>query len=201
MTGAEWLACTDPQPMLNFLQGSNPLRAESPVPPLSARKLRLFACACDTNQGSNRRSWWMEAMESAIDDPTLPVPRVVRAYFADPVRWVRSYFVGGWPCEQSTVQAALLRDLVGNPFRPVPCLDGHAPTGICQNSAILAWKDGTVVRMARTIYDNHFFEDMPILADALEESGCTNADVLNHCRGPGPHARGCWVVDLLLGKS
>jgi hypothetical protein len=45
------------------------------------------------------------------------------------------------------------------------------------------------------------FDRLPVLADALEEAGCTNADILDHLRGPGPHARGCWAVDLLLGKS
>jgi len=70
--------------------------------------------------------------------------------------------------------------------------------------AWLAWKNGTIVNLARPIYD----EDVPygcldasrleILADALEEAGCTNADILAHCRSPGPHLRGCWVVDLVL---
>jgi hypothetical protein len=55
--------------------------------------------------------------------------------------------------------------------------------------------------MAQVIYDERKFEDLPFLADALEEAGCDNADILNHCRGPGPHVRGCWVVDLLLGKE
>ena len=50
-------------------------------------------------------------------------------------------------------------------------------------------------------YDDRAFHDMPILADALEDAGCTNADLLDHCRGPGPHVRGCWAVDLLVGKS
>jgi hypothetical protein len=51
------------------------------------------------------------------------------------------------------------------------------------------------------IYDDRRFQDLPILVDALEEAGCANVDILGHCRGPGPHARGCWVVDLILGKE
>jgi hypothetical protein len=58
-----------------------------------------------------------------------------------------------------------------------------------------------VTALAQSIYDQRRFADMPILADALAEAGCTNADVLNHCRQPGEHVRGCWVVDLLLGKE
>ncbi len=58
-----------------------------------------------------------------------------------------------------------------------------------------------VPKIAGTIYDERSFHDMPILADALEEAGCANTDILGHCRGDGPHVRGCWVVDLILGKQ
>jgi hypothetical protein len=65
----------------------------------------------------------------------------------------------------------------------------------------LAWNDGTVVKLTQSIYECPRFDDLPILADALEEAGCDNADILAHLRGPGPHVRGCWVVDLLLNKE
>jgi hypothetical protein len=65
----------------------------------------------------------------------------------------------------------------------------------------LTWKHGTVPKLAQTIYDDRRFDLLPILADALQEAGCTNADILLHCHSPGPHVRGCWVVDLLLGKA
>jgi len=51
------------------------------------------------------------------------------------------------------------------------------------------------------IYSDKTFDQMPILADALEEAGCTSPNILNHCRQPGEHVRGCWVVDLILGKQ
>ena len=60
---------------------------------------------------------------------------------------------------------------------------------------------GTVVQLAQVIHNDRAFDRLPILADALEDAGCTDPDTLAHCRGPGPHVRGCWVVDLLLGKS
>jgi hypothetical protein len=63
------------------------------------------------------------------------------------------------------------------------------------------WNDSLVVRMAEAINEQRRFEDMPILADSLEDAGCDNADILAHCRGSGPHVRGCWVLDLLLGKT
>ncbi len=72
----------------------------------------------------------------------------------------------------------------------------------CDNCRrILAWNEGTVPRMAQTIYEERRFEDMPILADALEEAGCTNAVVLSHARNPSPHSKGCWVVDLCRGVA
>jgi hypothetical protein len=84
-------------------------------------------------------------------------------------------------------QAALLRDLVGNPFRPV--------------AASPSWLTAGVRSLARAIYQDRTFDLLPLLADALEEAGCTNAAILNHCRNPGEHVRGCWAVDLVLGKS
>jgi hypothetical protein len=86
--------------------------------------------------------------------------------------------------------AELLRDLFGNPFRPPPAAE---PGWAMANQAVVA-------RMAQAIYDDHRFGELPALADALEEAGCADAAILAHCRGGGEHARGCWVVDLLLGK-
>jgi hypothetical protein len=64
-----------------------------------------------------------------------------------------------------------------------------------------SWLTGNVVGVAQAIYTDRAFDRLPILADALEDAGCDNADILNHCRHPGEHVRGCWVVDLLLGKE
>ena len=96
----------------------------------------------------------------------------------------------GWAAtvrSEEGIQADLLRDIFGNPFRSVT-LD-------------LAFLAPKVVSLTQTIYDEREFDKMHSLAVALEASGCDNADVLNHCRGPGPHVRGCWVVDSILGKS
>jgi hypothetical protein len=81
----------------------------------------------------------------------------------------------------------LVFDVVGNPFAPV----AFDP----------AWRTSTAVGVANQIYDSRDFGAMPILADALQDAGCDNEDVLNHCRDAGPHARGCWVVDGVLGKA
>jgi hypothetical protein len=63
------------------------------------------------------------------------------------------------------------------------------------------WCSADVVGIAQSIYDERAFDRLPILADALEDAGCDNADILNHCRSGGEHVRGCWVVDLVLGKE
>lgn len=84
-------------------------------------------------------------------------------------------------------QVVLAREIFGNPFRPV----AFDPT----------WRTADTLGIAARMYESRDFAAMPILADALEEAGCTNADVLLHCREPGVHVRGCWVVDLVLGKG
>jgi hypothetical protein len=90
--------------------------------------------------------------------------------------------------------AQLFREVVGNPFRPIT-ID---PT----------WLTSDVRLLAQAAYDERALRSghldnarLAILADALEDAGCTDWDILDHCRGPGPHVRGCWVVDLILGKQ
>ena len=97
-----------------------------------------------------------------------------------------------WTAEQHRrSQCRAVRDIYPNPFRQPPRLD----------ASCLAWNSGTVSKLATAIYDERAFGRMPILADALEDAGCADADILGHCRGGGEHVRGCWVVDLLLGKD
>jgi hypothetical protein len=73
---------------------------------------------------------------------------------------------------------------------------------VALNPVWLSWHGGLLVSMARQMYDSRDFSDLPVLADALEEAGCANQEMLSHCRQQGGvHVRGCWVVDLLLGKE
>jgi hypothetical protein len=65
----------------------------------------------------------------------------------------------------------------------------------------LTREGGQAVRIARAIYDERRWGDLPVLADALEEAGCTDREILDHCRRPGEHGPGCWVIDLLLGEA
>jgi hypothetical protein len=87
-----------------------------------------------------------------------------------------------WAAERRQ-QCDLMRCIFGNPFRPVVVNP--------------AWLTPTVVQLARGIYEGRAFDGMPPLADALQDAGCQDEEVLRHCLGPGPHARGCWVLDLL----
>jgi hypothetical protein len=96
--------------------------------------------------------------------------------------------------DERVAHCSLIRDIFGNPFRPV--------------SFVPAWLTPTVLKLAQAAYDNRLLPSglldntrLAVLADALEEAGCDNQDILSHLRGPGPHVRGCWAVDLLLGKK
>jgi hypothetical protein len=88
-------------------------------------------------------------------------------------------------------QRALIHDVFGNPFRLIPEVD----------NAWLTWNHGIIDKMARVIYDERAFDRMPVLADALEDAGCADAEILGHCRQASPHTRGCWLIDLLTGKG
>lgn len=91
---------------------------------------------------------------------------------------------------ERVAQTDLLRCVFGNPFQSAKIV-----------TRWIAWNNRTVCRLAEEIYQKKDFDCLPILADALEDAGCDKADILLHCRGPGPHVRGCWVVDLLLCKT
>lgn len=91
--------------------------------------------------------------------------------------------------EEDAAQATSLRDIVGDRSRKVSF-----------DPARLAWGDRLVERLAEGIHGERAFDRMPILGDALEDAGCTDEAILAHCRGAGPHARGCWVIDLVLGR-
>jgi hypothetical protein len=116
-----------------------------------------------------------KAFSAAFASTTYPVP-------------LAGYRIGDR--DGNAIVCDLFRCVFGNPYRPVSV-----------ETSWLKWNDGTVPMLARTIYDERAFDRLPILADALQDAGCDNADILSHCRGPGPHVRGCWVLDLMLGKG
>jgi hypothetical protein len=217
VTEAEWLACDDLGRLLHFAHGQ-----------ISSRKHRLFACACYRRKwkyvSDERCHEAVEITEAFADDEdrigdfdrVCDTARLARnewfskqgsqgrmVHLATAASWLTSqrpsglnvaYHLAPIPVDsararraETTEQVHLLRDIFGNPFRPV----AFDPT----------WRTEAVVGLARGAYEDRAFDRLPVLADALEDAGCADAAVLAHCRGPGPHVRGCWVVDLILGKA
>jgi hypothetical protein len=229
VTEEEWLACTDPWLMLEYLSGKG-----------SDRKLRLFACTCAREILSPlsriRCSDHVEIAERFAEGLATEEEREFALLYARPIAErleaassVDAYAAeaafalvipGGYASAEQTLEYVIsalrvergidswrdaerpevqairslhchfVREIFGNLFRPISL-----------NPFWLSWKDRTLPKLAQAIYDERRFEDMPILADALEDAGCADAAILSHCRGPGPHVRGCWVLDLLLGKQ
>jgi hypothetical protein len=200
MTEAGWLAATYPGPILEFLHARGGA---------GNRKLRLFACGCcrqvwsflthiDSRAAVEAAEGFADGLvsrrqlEKAAAGARGAIPSAP-ARLAQRAARVR---LGSLAAETTSsvgpgLSARLLRDLFGNPFRPAPSL---AP-------AVLSWNGGTVPRLASAIYEERAFDRLPVLADALEDAGCADADVLTHCRSSGEHTRRCWVVDLVLGKG
>jgi hypothetical protein len=166
------------------------------------RKLRLFACAC------YRRVWpdpppldrnLVEIAEKIAEGAERPPFDLDAEDYARggaastllaPDAWEVVRRVAGGARAAPFAQANLLRDIFGNPFRPVVVDPRRA-----------AWNNGLVLKLARTTYDDRAFDRLPVLADALEDAGCSDAQLLGHLRGSGPHVRGCWALDLILAKE
>jgi hypothetical protein len=89
------------------------------------------------------------------------------------------------------LEAELFRDIFGPLTSRLAGLD----------IAWIAWNDGTIPKLAQGIYEDRAFDRLPVLGDALEDAGCTDAGILDHLRGAGPHALGCWALDLLTGRA
>jgi hypothetical protein len=199
MTEAEWLAGEAPVPMLEHLRGK-----------ASDRKLRLFACACvrhiwdllATTQSGALGRHAIRVAERYADGLATPdelarahgdsgwVPVPVARAASQPEAWQAAWDVLHLRLLDGPAHAALLRELFGNPFRPV-----SVPP------AWREWNGRTIPKLAAALYAERRFAEMPVLADALEEAGCTDQALLDHCRRAGEHVRGCWVVDLLAGKG
>jgi hypothetical protein len=214
MTEQEWLKCTSPEEMLDYV-------AES----ATERLFLLFACACERRLGDqpdcerdliDATERYADGEEHAALEAVLPTEGITLVEYITSVgpleyAWDHSYYSAEYAANlisrkltgdicfrneqiwgqafrtEQAEQAGLMRDIFGNPFRPVR-LDPR-------------WQTTAVVALARTIYEERRFQDMPVLADALEETGCIDEAILRHCREPGEHVRGCWLLDLVLGKK
>jgi hypothetical protein len=131
----------------------------------------------------------MDDLEGTLSNDVDKAPEYVQRAGLDYLRWLFTWVwkdIAG-PPQLDPDWRPTIQDVFGNPFRPVT----FDPS--CRTSTILT--------LAAGIYADRAFDRLPILADALQDAGCDNLDILNHCRGGGVHVRGCWVVDQLLGKS
>jgi hypothetical protein len=203
VTEAEWLACRDPDMLRAFLADyAEHFRTRwqgwvtVPRHSVSDRKLHLFHVACCRRVEHllpPQHRQLIDAMEAFADGLTDAVSVEDTAAVAhaalegslvvDEV----GEMVGRLAVAESTLQADLFRDIVGNPFRPV--------------RVEAAWFTDTARALARAAYDGQAWDTLPVLADALQDAGCADADLLGHLRSPGPHVRGCWALDLVLGKE
>jgi hypothetical protein len=211
MTETEWLAATDPTPMLEFLRDR-----------VSDRKLKLFGVACCRRAGALMKhdhktlataedhadgivgdedmdyAWW-DACEANDDevrrrqeirDSLLGAAFGVVYETEDLFDAVITLCQAARLPSDRALLVEVVRDIIGNPFCPIEI-----------NPKWLDWNDGAVVKLAQSIYDLRAFDRMPMLADGLEDAGCDRADLMNHCRSGSPHVKGCRAVDLLLGKE
>jgi hypothetical protein len=207
MTEAEWLARTNPDPMLQFLRGRTCA---------CRRKLRLFACACV------RRVW------RHLTDPRSRAAVEVAERYADGLATAKELararqeaaWAAAWSCRRDAAdsavwvasdcsepgwvematsraylaertdevfrlpQCSLLREIFGNPFVPV--------------RAEPSWRTRKVLKLAGQAYEKRDFARLADLGELLERAGCADPEALEHCRQPGEHVRGCWLLDLLL---
>jgi hypothetical protein len=224
MTEAEWQACGDPLPMLRFLRDRASERKLRLLAVAACREIwdritdgrsrEAVVVAEMFADGLAGDADLLRACQSAHDastaahaqSPSVGVAASAAARASHPE--IRRHIASdGGPVAMSLHRAKanrraqfcrIVRCIFGPlPFRPIMI----EPT--CSTP--------TITNLAQTIYNDRevwnnpasrsSFDQLPILADALEEVGCTDADLLAHCRGDGPHARGCWVIDLLLGKE
>lgn len=193
MTEAEWAACRDPRQLLDYhrmktdprrlrLLAAACARAVGDTSPLVARVLDVVERYAD---GTADRAEFLAARTAARGNPDVRLP--LRHLTDDAMEALTLAITLVRDRTDPVVECDLIRCVFGNPYRRT----GTDP----------AWRTEAAVGLARGVYESRDFGPMPVLADALEDAGCTAADVLGHCRAGGPHARGCWVVDGLLGRG
>jgi hypothetical protein len=140
--------------------------------------------ACDAVLVAAARDEWADALTTVSTWVSAAVVPPKEPYL---IPWdANTGSIGPSQFAEQAAHCDLIRCIFGNPFRPV-AFDSR-------------WRSETAVALSSAIYSERAFDRLPILADALEEAGCDHPDILTHCREPGPHARGCWVVDGVLGK-
>src|SRR5262245_1277609 len=223
MDEQEWLKCMDPRPMFAFLQNRANVRKWRLFACACCRRIWDLLSENGSHRNIEAAEQYADGRASLAELDARPQGHILEtavdfavsyAGYSGPHDWDLDHvaFSAGYVLQavrdanrrqrrvraavkaEERTQANLPRDLYGNPFRIVV----FSPS----------WRTPAVLTLAQAAYENRTLpagtldpDRLAVLADALEEAGCDNADILSHLRGPGPHVRGCWVVDLLLGKE
>jgi hypothetical protein len=223
MTEGDWLKCDDPEPMLRFLveQGASERKlrllacaccrriwdllhdprsreavevaerfADDRATFKELVRARMYAAGAAKKVGEPDQQGWA-AYWTANKNASGPLWNVFAAAIKtgpEPGRANQADLAVQLAAAEVRKQALLIHEVIGNPFQR------HDLSEHC-----LAWEDGLVRRFAEAIYEDRAFERMPVLGDVLEDAGCTDEEVLRHCRERAEHVRGCWVLDLVLG--
>ena len=219
MTEQEWLACDNPDQMLDLIRQRSASGQASPhwlkrlvfrrtasCPPGTRRKLFLLAIACARrNPEFRRRDSLFEAFERRADElvsrrgPRLRGNKSTSSPHGESSVWLEVL------CATETGMLEMRQEGFGatEPERKARCdfVRDIFPYPLHPAAFDQAWRSPPVVGLGQSIYADQAFDRLPILADALFDAGCTDQSILDHCRSAGPHVRGCWVVDLVLGNG
>jgi hypothetical protein len=226
MTQTEWLACTDPAEMLAFLRELGKLSERKARLFAAACCRHLWHMLNDSGReavasaeryadGVGQAVRWVRRgreafyrsqfyLDAAVEDAVRKEPSHCAGSAARSVL-LAAYWTGREGYDRASIETRYAareteraRQLVA-----VHCVFGNPFQSVAVVPVWLRWNDGAVVKLAQAAYQKRQLPTahLAILADALEEAGCNEADFLGHLRGPGPHTRGCWVVDLILDKK
>jgi hypothetical protein len=217
-TETSWPEEDDPERLIGWLSGPLEADAGNAPPPHahlraatrgrpdrpSDRKFRLYSCACFDALLARRRLRDLD--EKALRHAEEMADKEEGDHKWDGTFWVNHPEAASAACAgacmlrpfNKKLAVRLVHEIMGNPFRWKALQRWRWSFAIKE---VMTWNGGTVPNMARIIYLEKAFDRLPVLADALEDAGADLPDLLSHLRSPGPHVRGCWALDLVLGKE
>jgi hypothetical protein len=208
MNQAEWLECADPHTLLTEVGLGNGMR-----------KVRLFACGCLrrlwTRLTDEKSRTQVEVAERFADGlATAPDLVAARAGVKVPGPFLAAaaWYAASDPIDLPVRAVNVLDNIKAGLRKPDRDVERAAQVELARDvfnlrgaprlkPAWLNWQDGMVPKLAASVYESRRFDELPMLADALDEAGCDDRDLLDHLRGPGPHVPGCRVLDAILGKK
>jgi hypothetical protein len=205
MTEAEWLACTQSEEMFRLIRNRDTVRQSRCI--LRELLLPYALRGCNEEQVNWARTeidlWVDDGLSDAPAGGTRTFPKVLADRIG--LSWPKEEGCRKWwePRDPDRCLARRLPSRLGNGERQTCCVirELFGPHLFRPITIDPSWLTSNVLVLAAGIYSEKAFKRMPILAEALQDAGCDNDDILNHCRQPGEHVRGCFVVDFVLGKT